>query len=225
VELLIPWRPDGDPWRVAGLDWCVARWERLFPDWRIVLNTDGATEGWFNIARALNRCIDASTAEVCIMVGADTILNPDKVLEAVAFASDPKPCWVMMCDTLNRLDKIQTERVLAMEPGAPMPAGFGRRRVAQLGWGPICAPRHLLLERLWDERMIAGGEDDTFGIAAETLWGAPARVVQSPCFMLHHGRQNRHLHELRQEAVELKSRYLSARWQVDKMWALKEEWQ
>ncbi len=83
VEILIPWRPDGDDWRGVAYDWCVARWRTLFPEWDIVLADDGASEGWFNIARALNRCVDASAAEVCVMVGADTILGRAAVEMAV----------------------------------------------------------------------------------------------------------------------------------------------
>lgn len=226
VEVLIPWRADGDPWRAVARDWVHARWLTLFPGWRIVEADDGVADGWFNIARALNRCVDASSAEVLVMVGADTILDPVKVVEAVELAA-ARPCWVMACDTLNRLDRVQTERLLAHEPDVGVRDAVGpvRRRVAQLGWGPIVAQRHLLMERLWDERMIAGGEDDTFGLAAETLWGQPQRVIGSPCYMLYHGRQNRHLHDDRQHAVDLKSRYVAARWQPDKMFRLKEEWQ
>lgn len=224
VEVLIPWRSDGDPWRVTGLDWCVARWQTLFPEWRIVFADDGQESGWFHIAKALNRCVDASTGKIVLMVGADTILDPAKVIEAVTLA-DRRPCWVMMSDTMQRLDRPQTEMVLALEPDAALSHGWGRRRVCQLGWGPIALPRHLALERLWDERMVAGGEDDTFGLAAETLWGPPERVTSSPCWMLYHDRENRHLHPDRADAVELKQRYVSTRWKPDKMFALKEEWQ
>lgn len=229
VELLIPWRPDGDPWRAVARDWVLARWMTLFPGWRIVEADDGETDGWFHIARALNRCVEASSARICVMVGADTVLRPEKVLEAVTLA-DARPCWVMATDTLNRLDRTQTELVLALEPGSVIPRGpqnatLGRRRVAQLGWGPIVAQRHLLLERLWDERMVAGGEDDVFGLAAETLWGPPLRVTQSPCWMMYHEREHRERHELRQDAVDLKQRYRAARWQPDQMFSLKNEWQ
>lgn len=225
VEVLIPWRPDGDDWRATALDWCVARWRTLFPAWDVVFADDGGTDDdWFHIARALNRCVDASTAEVCVVVGADTILDPHKVLEAVSYA-DVKQTWVMASDTMHRLDAPQSARILAMEPGDPMPQRIGRRRVCQLGWGPIVAPRHLLLERLWDERMVAGGEDDVFGLAAETLWGPPIRVLGSVCWLLHHEREHRHRHDLRRDAVDLKGRYVAARWNPTAMFRLKEEWQ
>lgn len=224
VEILIPWRTDGDQWRAAALDWCVARWRTLFPSWDVVFADDGQESGWFHIARALNRCVDASSARVCVVVGADTVLRSEKVLEAVTYA-DAKPCWVMAADTMHRLDRPQTELVLGLEPDGEIPRGLGRRRVCQLGWGPIVAQRHLLLERLWNEEMVAGGEDDTFGLAAETLWGPPERVTSSPVHLLFHEREWRHQHPLRGEAVALKQRYVAARWQPEKMWKLAQEWQ
>lgn len=223
VEVCIPWRSDGDPWRETARDWVHARWMTLFPEWRIVEADDGAVEGPFLIARALNRCVDASTADVLVMTGADTIIDPRRVVQAVDLAATGK--WVMACDTLNRLDRLQTERVLADDPATQAWHQLGTRRTAQLGWGPIVLQRHLALERLWDPRFEAGGEDDGFGVAARCLWGDPARVPQSPAWLMWHESARRAKDPRRDDAVALLQRYKGFMWEPQKMWALVHEWQ
>lgn len=223
VEVLVPWRTDGEPWREVAWDWVQARWMSLFPDWPLVIESDGAREGGFLIPRALNRCVEASSADVLVVTGADTILRPDAVVEAVELAESGR--WVMACDTMHRCDRLDTERVLGEDPSVPEFVKLGKRRVAQLGWGPIVAPRTMLLERLWDERFTAGGEDDGFGVAAQTLWGEPGRVVRSPAWLCWHPSPMRSKHPDREAAVALLNRYKAARWDQRAMRRLVMEWQ
>lgn len=222
VQVLVPWRDDGCSWRRAAWDFVKARWLTQFPDWRIMSASDGAESGPFNVARALNACVDASTADVCVVTGADAVLRPECVVEAVKLAEAGR--WVMAADVMWRLDRLDTEAVLAMEPDARLP-NLGRRRVCQSGWGPLVAPRRLLLERLWDERMVAGGEDDVFGLAAETLWGPAARVTRSPVHLLYHPSPQRAKHPQRDEAVALLHAYKCCRWDQVAMHRLSREWQ
>jgi hypothetical protein len=223
VEIIVPWRTDDEPWRETAWNWCQARWMTLFPEWPIVTADDGASEGSFVVPRALNRAVEASSAEILVVVGADTVLRSGSVLEAVDIAREGR--WVMMADTMHRCDRLDTERVLGEDPTVDGFARLGRRRVCQLGWGPLCAPRAMLLERLWDERFTAGGEDDAFGVAAQTLWGDPARVVRSPAWLLWHPSPMRSKHPDRDAAVALLGRYKDARWDPAKMRALTMEWQ
>lgn len=222
VQICVPWRSDGEPWREVAWNWCAARWMTLFPDWPLVVVDDGAESGSFNVATSLNRCVDESSADVLVMVGADTILRPGNVLEAVAFAEQGR--WTMACDVMWRLDRLDSESVLALDPTAEM-RNLGRRRVAQLGWGPIVAPRHVLLTRMWDERFSGGGEDDAFGLCAETLLGPPARCVRSPTWLLWHPSPGRAKHPDRDDCVALLHRYKCARWDQIAMHRLSREWQ
>lgn len=222
VEVCIPWRDDGDAWRRAAWDFVKARWLTQFPDWRIVSASDGAESGPFNVARALNGCVDESTADLLYVTGADAVLRPDKVREAIKLAESGR--WVMGADTLWRCDRLDTESILARDPDSVL-AHIGRRRVCQLGWGPICASREILLQRYWDERFTAGGEDDAVGLALETIVGPPARVTQSPCVLLHHPSPGRSKHPDRDVCVKLLARYKHARWDQRAMFSLSREWQ
>lgn len=179
-DVVIPWR-GGCPHRARAWTWVLERWATLHSDAELVITA--SPEGPFNIAAALNIGIRGSRSDVVVLSGADVILDPSDVADAVDLASDGR--WVMLAGEYRRLSEDITAEVL----DGPVDAVWdwpGEEMDTDLGWGPIVAPRELLLDVGYDERFLGwGGEDDAFGIAAETLAGSPLHLGGT-AYMLWH---------------------------------------
>lgn len=203
--VVIPWR-DG-PGRAAPKRWVERRWEVLHPDADVI--TPGSPEGPFNIAAALNRGIDRTRADLVVLTGADVVLDPVDVLDALEAAAGGR--WVMLAGQYHRLDRGASERLLRARPGVELCSFPGGGWIStKLGWGPIVAPRDLLAAVGYDERFRGwGGEDDAFGFAAETLAGPPIRLDRT-AFMLWHHRRYRRAHPDYAANVELLEQYRDA---------------
>lgn len=182
VEILVPWRTDGSTVREQAWDWTRRRWEALFPDWPVIVGT--CPVGPWNIAAALNDALAQATADVVLVVGADTALAVETCIDAVAHAAAGR--WVQPAGILQRLYRTPSARLVAGPPGANLPGG-GERQRCGLGWGPLAAPLALLRDLGgWDLRFVGhGGEDDAFAAAASTLAGPPVCLDRAAVLLWH----------------------------------------
>lgn len=206
VEVLVPWRPDGDPNREAAWEWVQRRWQALYPHWPIVT---GTCRGEWSTAAALNDAMAQSYADIVILVGADTVLNRVDVEQAVAAATLGR--WVMVARELHRLSNSSTRHLLGKSPGVQAERLVAQRANTHLGWGPIVAPADLVRDVGWDDRFTGwGGEDDAFGLAMKALAGRPHRVPGGIARLLYHSRDRRKAHDSYPANLALLDRYRAA---------------
>ncbi len=183
VQILIPYRPD-TPDRAKVWAWCEARWQALYPHWPVIVGSCG--DGPWNIAAALNDALGRATADIVILMGADTALDEVTVNAAVEEAGDGR--WVLPAGVLLRVSQEATASLLSSTPGGPLSGSIaGIRQACGFGWGPIVARTELLRDvGGWDERFYGhGGEDDAFAICASTLAGQPVQLGQDVHLLWH----------------------------------------
>ncbi len=201
MDVVVPWR-GGCPYRSRAWAWVTERWSSLHPEAGLIVTV--SPEGPFNIAAALNSGIRHSSADVLVLTGADVVLDPVEVADSVDLASDGR--WVMLAGEYRRLSEEVSDGILSgpVDATGEWP---GDLMMTGLGWGPIVAPRELLLDTGYDERFVGwGGEDDAFGITAETLVGSPIRMGGTAHLLWHPSETNSHY----TANVALLDRYRSA---------------
>jgi hypothetical protein len=137
-------------------------------------------DGPFNVSAALNHGIRKATADILVLTGADVLVESEALAQALAWAEDGR--WNQAASQYMRLTEESTASILAggggdMD-GVIQPTG--------IGWGPIVAPREMLLDIGYDERFVGwGGEDDAFGVAMSTLVGRP-NIAEGTAWLLWH---------------------------------------
>lgn len=192
-----------------------ARYEEHHPDW--LLTVSEVDDGPWIKAATVMPALAASSAEIVIVADAD--IWCDGLADAVAAVTGGYP-WALPHRMVRRLNEQATAEVLAGRD----PASIGdlamvqRPYVGIAGGGLVVARRRLLLEAPLDARFVGWGrEDESWGLALETLAGGPWRG-SAPLFHLWHPPQERPTRSRGSPANEaLRMKYVKAHGNPDEM--------
>lgn len=170
VGLVVPFR-GGCPHRERALAWVVGRYRRQGFDVTVAEAPDGP---WVK-ASAVTPAVEASSAELVVMVDADCWLPG--LLDAIEAVVDGSP-WAIPHTTVYRLTEARTAAVLVgadpqhtagVDFDEPPYRGFA-------GGGCVVLPRATYLDIPLDPRFESwGGEDESWARALSTLAGDPWR--------------------------------------------------
>lgn len=186
VAILFPFASN-DPDRLANLA-TVRRWyAERFPDAEQVVRDDGGCrEGWTK-ARAVQRCIDATDADVLVVADSDCLC--EGVVPAVAAVEAGEALWAFPHTEIRRLDVEPSKAVRAgAQPTPAMPLEF-KAYPGVAGGGIVVLTREAWERAPMDPRFrVTHGEDVAWARALDFLCGTPwfPRRTYSPLYHLHH---------------------------------------
>jgi hypothetical protein len=122
-SVVVPYRP-GEANRDAAWAWVRTRWERLFPQAELVLESDDRADGpdpaEFNHPLAINRAVERASHDVIIVADADTAFAPEFITTAVDAVDRGVHPWVLPLE-YRKIDRESTARILATDPADPIP--------------------------------------------------------------------------------------------------------
>lgn len=186
VDVLIAWRP-GCPHRVRALEHIQDRYAGNHPAWTVTLGS--CPPGPWVKALAVAAALTAATAEILVIADAD--VWSDDLAAAVAAVEDGA-AWAIPHRSVHRLTEDATSRVLA---GAS-PTGMALQERAYRGvegGGIVVLRRDTYKACPLDTRFEGwGSEDEAWGFALRSLFGAPWRPTRhAPLIHLFHPPQPR----------------------------------
>lgn len=222
VAVVIPYRRSSAQ-RAAVFEWVTARYMRRHPLASLHVVDAGGT---WSKARSLNQAVRVMLADVLVMADADVTVSPEALEEAVGMISQGAP-WVVPHGEVYRLSASATrlwlgdpnELVPIAAPGLDRPpyrgfAGGGMFVIARDAWNEIGG---------MDERFVGwGGEDVSFGHAADTLLGPHQRVEWANLWHLWHPPEARNPLRISMNH-RLEARYARANGNAEAMRALIDE--
>lgn len=219
VSIIVPFRPDGAE-RDRNLAWLEARYRELYPDWELVVGV--CEEGPWCKGRAVRNAV--SSGDRLVISDADMYLDETVMREGVAALEDH--AWVVPHERSYRLTREATEDFIAGKIG---PADLThdhlelpQRKMFPCG-GLFFVRRDAYLEAGgFDERFTGwGGEDESLGMALETLYGPPKRLGSVLIHLWHQPQPEMPESRLRPpHAEELVKRYQAAHGDREAMKAL-----
>lgn len=250
VSVVIPYRDTGRGHeRHDHLSWILARLRDHFPEWEIVVCSDGrlGDEPW-SAATARVRGVQRTNGEVIVLMDADTWVSPENLAQAAEYVASGEHPWVMTHQLILRLSAAQsrlykaTGRVDAFEEwNAPrvlclMETDSRGRAMAPYrqfaGGVPTVITRELFEACPPDVRFDGWGcEDNAWGWALETLhegcWRLAGQAFHfyhepDPWRLLRTDNPNYRGHEYETHTT-LARRYLEAKDNVEAMRAIVQE--
>lgn len=169
----MPWTPDPD--RAAAWAWLHARWQARCPAWQVIEVQVPPVR--FNAAQAVNRGAREANAEVLVIAYADTLVDEEWLVAAVAQVNRRTP--VVAPQTVGHLGRFETADLLAFAPGSDVSIDVNGPLVEyrSQGWpGVAVTTQRHLLRVPFDETFVgAAYEGDAWLRASEALGGRVAR--------------------------------------------------
>lgn len=174
VSVVVPYRADCY-FRERALRWVLSCWAERHPEFEVVLGQDGS--GAWRKAVAVRDALAKANGDVLVVADAD--VWSDSVADAVAVVEDGT-AWALPHRCVRRLTVHATD--LVIDGASPIDAER-RRGLIQSAYAGVPGGGMVVLERATyeacplDERFIGwGGEDEAWGWALSTLFGAPRRM-------------------------------------------------
>lgn len=177
VSIIMPCR-EADPWRTAIHSWVQERIAILYPKFELCR---GDNEGQFSRSAARNIAAKKATGDIFIVWDGDTFCNDVHLQEALKIAAD-SGLWAFPYGRYYNLDRPYTwkvlnygagdhfERPLSDEIEHDLYSTGGIYVITRDAWNDVGG---------YDENFVDWGYEDTaFGIAAQTILGAPSRVSE-----------------------------------------------
>lgn len=176
------------------LEFCIARWEFLFPNATLVLADDDSGAPNWSRARARNNAIAQAKTKHLVIADADTICSPQAIAEAVDFIEEkiPYAAWVLPYHQRGyyNLSQNYTEHILDRGPFVPLPPESELEYEHKLeSWAGILVMTTNAFNKVggYDERFIGWGyEDNAFRLAMDTLWTKHTRLPYYVAHLWHH---------------------------------------
>lgn len=219
VEVVIPWRR-GCEYREAAFEHVLELYREHYPDY--LVTTAGYTgEAWIK-ARAVMPAIRASEAEVVVVADADVWVDK---LDAAVAAVNTDATWAVPYRGVHRLSAPGTAAVYAGADWRDQGLDAGERPYLGIpGGGVVVAGRETLLTCPLDPRFIGWGqEDESWGVALETLFGPPRRIKGALIHFYHPPQERLSRSRGSIDGWELRKRYVKARGNLAAMTALLQE--
>jgi len=173
VAVLIPFNSD-EPWRLRALEYVRAWYEKRFPEWEVLVGSDGTHRaGWIK-ALAVNDAVARTDAEVLVVADADCVC--DGVEQAVEAVQTGQARWAVPHLSIRRLTQESTEYVYEGNPPSVPLSTVCKVYSAVLGGGITAIDRATYNEVPLDPRFhMTHGEDVAWATALKTLAGKPYR--------------------------------------------------
>lgn len=181
VAVIIPHGGHEDEHRAASREWVLAHYRKHHPDWPVIL---GHSSTPWSKGDAVVDGIAQTDAALLVIADADSFVDPDTLRDAVKLAADEP--WAIPHGQVYRLNLEETARVL--KGARPRRRHLARSAYLGLaGGGIIAIDRNRYADAGGIDRRFLGwgGEDLSFGLAATTLIGPPARL-DAPLWHLWH---------------------------------------
>ncbi len=173
VDVIVPWRPDGQTERELAWLWVLGRYEAQHPSYGVLTGSTPSDGPWVK-ARAVIAAATLSTADIVVVADADVWC--DGVEEAVQAVENGAE-WATPHHGVRRLNRAATERVLR---GGELDTRLRLDRrpyVGILGGGITVLRRETLFDIPLDPRFTGWGqEDESWGLALYALLGKPFRA-------------------------------------------------
>jgi GT2 family glycosyltransferase len=118
ISILIPFRDSGD--RRGQLEWLQKRWEALFPEAEVIIESDDGKDP-FSKTIAVNNCYKKATSDILAIVDADVWVDPSILIKAAQDIREKRVSWVRPCNVVYRLNKDVTESLIEFSPGTAFP--------------------------------------------------------------------------------------------------------
>lgn len=185
ISLLIPFA-SADPIRTKIFEWVHLRWQRLFPEWEIVLGESDT--GDFNRSQARNAAFAASTGDIIVLSDADTACNPTIALNAIAAVESGAP-WIIAHDRYYSLTKEYTRWLIRQPPEnrlvQPFEYDWVMKEKSQAG--VIVMPREAweAIGGYNEDFKGWGYEDNEFAVRLDRKWGEHERIKGSMVHLWH----------------------------------------
>lgn len=188
ISIIVPFRDDGT--RGRQCEWVVDRLRSQMPEAEVIVSTDDGQDP-FNLSMARNAGFRQATADVIMMLDADTWVAPESIRAAIKQIYEGTP-WVH-CGRIVWLTEETTEKLLAMSSSEPWPS---------LGTGDIIDtysnPNGAWMITHRDTYQAVGGYDERFrGWGSEDVaWNSSIDLMAGPAarrgydgFHLYHFRR------------------------------------
>jgi N-terminal domain of galactosyltransferase len=189
VSLIVPFRVESSE-RARNWKWLYRRYQREFPEWEIVVCSDGGGE--WSKGRAVSLAVRQSSGDTLVIADADVYMGVNALRQAVIELQ--KSAWVVPHRYVYRLTEAFTLSLLLGPEDLNAPYDYVRRRnlIRSRKAGPIGGGVSVLSRAAFDavggidERFLGwGGEDISFARSLDTLVG-PHRRLGAPMWHLYH---------------------------------------
>jgi len=245
ISFLVPFRPNkATPHRSRIWNWLRRYWRHELPEAEIVVGHSCGEV--FSKSEAINDAASRAKGDIFVIIDSDAYLSANVILRCAAAIEAGKAnghnVWFMPYRHLYRLTEVATEKVLTSSPYHPyqfplppnsedVESTIGSEYGHYFGAMVQIMPREAFeAVGCWDPRFVGwGGEDVSFLLAVDTLWGKH-KSVDASVFHLWHptyttGQKHTRLWEGQPQNThsKLATRYRNASGDYDKMRVLVDE--
>ncbi len=199
IALLVPFRAD-DPYRAKVWQWLMRYWKYELPEAELIVCTDDSRP--FCKTAALNRGFEKAKGDIIVLLDADCYIRGQVIRDCASKIRSSRrrgiPLWYGPYRRFYRLSETASKRLIASDPGDPVrfsdpPAhdDVEYSEMASTGhwWGALIQimPREAFAQvGGMDERFRGwGGEDVSFMIAVDTLYGKH-KTSNNPVYHVWH---------------------------------------
>jgi hypothetical protein len=199
ITLLVPFRADS-PHRTRVWQWLMRYWKHELPEAELIVCTDDSRP--FCKTAALNRGFEKANGDIIVLLDADCYIRGQVIRDCAGKIRSSRrrgiPLWYVPYRRFYRLSETASRQLLASDPADPVrfpdpPAhdDVEQPETASAGhwWGALIQimPREAFAETGgMDERFRGwGGEDVSFMIATDTLYGKHKTSNNPVCHVWH----------------------------------------
>jgi hypothetical protein len=199
ITLLVPFRAD-NPYRAKVWQWLMRYWEHELPEAELIVCTDDRRP--FCKTGALNRGFEKTKGDIIVLLDADCYIRGQVIRDCAGKIRSSRrrgiPLWYVPYRRFYRLSETAGKRLMASDPADPVrfpdPPAYDdveQPEIAATGhwWGALIQimPREAFAKvGGMDERFRGwGGEDVSFMIAVDTLYGKHKTSNNPVCHVWH----------------------------------------
>jgi len=185
ASIIVPWRETPD--RAENWAWLRTWYNHYHPEWELI---EADVPGEWNKSLAVNEGARLANTGTLLVMDADVLINPGSLRAAVREAE--RAPWVVPHGKVHRLRPEPTQRLLGSYPAevvaVPHTPVIRTPYVGVAGGGAFAMTKEKFLAMGGFDPVFTGwgGEDTSFGIAADTFYGPAVRYHHVPLVHLFH---------------------------------------